>query len=168
VSVKVHRSSKMEPIGVGMLSTIARTVARIAFSSQSKRMRKPSNKPCCALAWSVVACVEVHVSLPWRGKPVRAGSKRTSRTCLLSKKPFCLRHRMTFSNWMRIWSVVRKKDHQRWLWTAMCHRTRQIVGFAIGDRSKATCLCLWESIPDEYKHCHTFSDCWRLPTRVPG
>jgi len=35
---------------------------------------------------------------------------------------------------------------------------RQIVGFAIGERSKATCLHLWESIPDDYKHCHTFSD----------
>jgi transposase-like protein len=33
-----------------------------------------------------------------------------------------------------IWSFVRKKDHQRCLWTAMCRRTRQIVGFAIGER----------------------------------
>jgi insertion element IS1 protein InsB len=33
-----------------------------------------------------------------------------------------------------IWSFVRKKDHQRWLWTVMCRRTRQIVGVAIGER----------------------------------
>jgi insertion element IS1 protein InsB len=65
-----------------------------------------------------------------------------------------------------IWSFVRKKDHQRWLWTAMCRRTRQIVGFAIGDRSTATCLRLWESIPDEYKHCHTFSDFWQAYQHV--
>src|SRR2546421_896138 len=60
-----------------------------------------------------------------------------------------------------IWSFVRKKDQARWLWTAMCRRTRQIVAFAIGDRSKATCLRLWQAIPHEYKHCHTFSDFWR-------
>src|SRR6266496_1334695 len=30
----------------------------------------------------------------------------------------------------------------------------------ICDRSKATCLRLWTAIPDEYKHCHTFSDFW--------
>jgi len=41
-----------------------------------------------------------------------------------------------------IWSFVRKKDQARWLWTTMCRRTRQIVAFAIGDRSKATCLQL--------------------------
>jgi insertion element IS1 protein InsB len=34
-----------------------------------------------------------------------------------------------------IWSFVRKKDQARWLWTAMCRRTRHIVAFAIGDRS---------------------------------
>jgi len=59
-----------------------------------------------------------------------------------------------------IWSFVGKKEDPRWLWTAMCRRTRQIVAFVIGDRSKATCLRLWKSIPEEYQHCHTFSDFW--------
>jgi insertion element IS1 protein InsB len=65
-----------------------------------------------------------------------------------------------------IWSFVLKKDYTRWLWTAMCRRTRQIVAFAIGDRSKATCLRLWKAIPDEYKHCHTFSDFWAVYRQV--
>ncbi len=59
-----------------------------------------------------------------------------------------------------VWSFVLKKRQKRWLWTAMCRRTRQIVAFVIGDRSKATCLRLWTAIPDGYKHCHTFSDFW--------
>ncbi len=59
-----------------------------------------------------------------------------------------------------IWSFVLKQAHTRWLWTALCRRTRQIVAFVIGDRSKATCLRLWAEIPHEYKHCHTFSDFW--------
>ena len=59
-----------------------------------------------------------------------------------------------------IWSLVFKKAHTRWLWTALCRRTRQIVAFVIGDRSKATCLRLWGEIPTEYKHCYPFSDFW--------
>jgi IS1 family transposase/transposase-like protein len=59
-----------------------------------------------------------------------------------------------------VWSFVVKKGQKRWLWTAMCRRTCQIVAFVIGDRSKATCLRLWTAIPDAYKHCHTFSDFW--------
>lgn len=58
------------------------------------------------------------------------------------------------------WSFVFKKEYKRWLWTAMCRRTRQMVAFVIGDRSKATCLHLWEALPHEYKTCHSFSDFW--------
>lgn len=57
-----------------------------------------------------------------------------------------------------IWSFVLKKDHLRWLWTALYRRTRQIVAFVIGDRMKATCHQLWMAIPDGYKQCQTFSD----------
>lgn len=59
-----------------------------------------------------------------------------------------------------LWSFVLKKSQKRWLWTAMCRRTRQIVAFVIGDRSKATCLRLWKRIPETYRQCHTFSDFW--------
>jgi insertion element IS1 protein InsB len=38
-----------------------------------------------------------------------------------------------------LWSFVLKKDRNRWLWTALCRRTRQIVAFVIGDRSQKTC-----------------------------
>jgi insertion element IS1 protein InsB len=61
-----------------------------------------------------------------------------------------------------MWSFVLKKEQTRWVWTAMCRRTRQIVAFVIGDRSKATCLRLWKAIPEEYKHCRTFSDFWHV------
>lgn len=30
--------------------------------------------------------------------------------------------------------------------------------YAIGDRSEATCLQLWHSIPMAYKHCLAYSD----------
>jgi len=65
-----------------------------------------------------------------------------------------------------IWSFVQKKKQKRWVWTAMCRRTRQIVAFVIGDRSKATCLRFWKAIPEGYKHCHTFSDFWHAYRHV--
>lgn len=97
---------------MGMLSTIVRTVAPLAFSRQIKHIQKPSNKLCCEPAWSGVACVEWHPSLPWHGKPLRGGSKRTSRTCLMSKKPFCLQSQMMCSNSMKFGVLCAKKTRQ--------------------------------------------------------
>ena len=65
-----------------------------------------------------------------------------------------------------VWSFVLKKVDQRWLWTAMCRRTRQIVAFVIGDLSEATCRLLWQAIPEEYKPCQTYSDFWEAYANV--
>ena len=65
-----------------------------------------------------------------------------------------------------LWSFVLKKSEKRWLWTAICRRTRQIVAFVIGDRGAATCQRLWNKIPDAYKHCQTFSDLWEAYQKV--
>jgi IS1 family transposase len=63
-------------------------------------------------------------------------------------------------------SFVLKKVNKRWLWVAICRRTRQIVAFALGDRSEATCKILWERIPEPYKKCRTFSDFWDAYSKV--
>ena len=65
-----------------------------------------------------------------------------------------------------MWSFVLKKVNKRWLWIALCRRTRQIVAFVIGDRSEGTCLKLWACIPEEYKPCCTFSDFWDAYEKV--
>ena len=59
-----------------------------------------------------------------------------------------------------MWSFVQQHWQKRWIWTAMCRRTRQIIAYAIGDRSHQTCQLLWERIPVSYKGCHSFSDLW--------
>ncbi len=59
-----------------------------------------------------------------------------------------------------LWSFVFNKATQRWVWVALCRRTRQIVAYVIGDRSQASCLQLWRRIPGTYKRCHSFSDFW--------
>lgn len=65
-----------------------------------------------------------------------------------------------------MWSFVFKKSKKRWLWTALCRRTRQIVAHVIGDRSVKTCRKLWALIPDEYKTCCSYSDFWDAYEKV--
>ncbi|HEY4386498.1 MAG TPA: IS1 family transposase [Ktedonobacteraceae bacterium] len=149
----------MEPIVVGTLNTIARTVAPLVFSYQSKRIQKLSNKRCCGLAWSGVACGVARIFAMARPTIVEWLKAHVQnlpdvKETLLPATPDDV------LELDEIWSFVRKKDQTRWVWMAMCRRTRHIVAFAIGDRSKATCLRFWQAIPYEYKHCHTFSDFW--------
>jgi insertion element IS1 protein InsB len=65
-----------------------------------------------------------------------------------------------------LWSFVYRKSNKRWIWIALCRRTRQVVAFAIGDRSEETCRRLWESIPLAYRSCHTYSDFWDAYQKV--
>ena len=59
-----------------------------------------------------------------------------------------------------LWSFVAKKMNQSWIWIALCRRTRQVVAYAIGDRSEATCRRLWNAIPAAYRSGHCFTDFW--------
>ena len=38
------------------------------------------------------------------------------------------------------------KAREVWVWIALCRKTRQVVAYALGDRSTQTCLRLWEAI----------------------
>ena len=46
-------------------------------------------------------------------------------------------------------SFVLKKTNKAWIWIALCRKTRQVVAYAVGDRSEQTCRHLWEAIPEE-------------------
>jgi IS1 family transposase len=50
--------------------------------------------------------------------------------------------------------------NQAWIWIALCRKTRQVVAYAIGDRSKETCRKSWESVPEAYRVRHCYSDFW--------
>ena len=65
-----------------------------------------------------------------------------------------------------MWSFVGKRNQKRWLWIALCRRTRQVVAFVIGNRSAKTCRRLWQQIPKAYRHCATFSDFWHAYQQV--
>jgi len=64
------------------------------------------------------------------------------------------------------WSFVLKKSQKRWIWTAICRRTRQIVAVVIGDRSEDTCQKLWDAIPQTYKSSFCYSDFWKAYQNV--
>ncbi|HEV2123010.1 MAG TPA: IS1 family transposase [Chloroflexota bacterium] len=59
-----------------------------------------------------------------------------------------------------LWSFVRYKKHQRWVWLALCRRTRQVVAYVIGDHSEATCRLLWQRIPARYRQGLLYTDFW--------
>ena len=65
-----------------------------------------------------------------------------------------------------LWSFVLKKSNQRWVWIALCRRTRQVVACFIGDRSEKSCRQLWKRVPNEYKKCHSYSDFWAAYKKV--
>jgi insertion element IS1 protein InsB len=65
-----------------------------------------------------------------------------------------------------LWSFVYHKKQKRWLWVALCRRTRQIVAFVIGDRSEKTCRRLWNKLPADYKACQSYSDFWDAYRKV--
>lgn len=57
-----------------------------------------------------------------------------------------------------LWSFVLKKTNKAWIWIALCRKTRQVVAYAIGDRSEKTCCILWEAIPEVYRSGHCYTD----------
>ena len=66
-----------------------------------------------------------------------------------------------------LWSFVVKKARKRWIWIALCRRTRQVVvAYVIGDRSEATCQRLWSAVPRGYRSAHCYSDFWEAYAAV--
>ena len=65
-----------------------------------------------------------------------------------------------------LWSFVQKKLNKKWIWIAICKRTRQIVSYFIGKRDEKACRTFWESIPQEYQQSTTYSDLWSAYNKV--
>jgi len=65
-----------------------------------------------------------------------------------------------------LWSFTGNKKNVRWIWLAICLRTRQIIAYYIGDRSEESCLQFWMNIPQPYWHSWTYSDFWEAYQNV--
>jgi IS1 family transposase len=64
------------------------------------------------------------------------------------------------------WSFLQQSFFERWLWIALCRRTRQIVAYAIGDRSQTTCRKLKDRLPYGYRDCRLVADGWEAYQQV--
>jgi insertion element IS1 protein InsB len=53
-------------------------------------------------------------------------------------------------------SFVKKKGNKQWIWIAMDAKTRQVIAFHVGDRSRKSAKRLWAKIPLVYRHHATF------------
>lgn len=60
-----------------------------------------------------------------------------------------------------LWSFVLKKVNKVWIWIALSRKTRQVVAYAVGDRSEDTCQKLWNAVPEVYRTGHCFTDFWQ-------
>lgn len=65
-----------------------------------------------------------------------------------------------------MWTWVLQRKNKKWLWLALCRRTRQVIAYALGCRGEATCRVLWSRIPMAYKGAHCFADIWDAYTNV--
>jgi len=60
-----------------------------------------------------------------------------------------------------MWSFVGNKKNKQWIWIAMDVKTRQIIAFYVGDRSRDSAQELWQLIPAVYRQKATFyTDKW--------
>jgi insertion element IS1 protein InsB len=59
-----------------------------------------------------------------------------------------------------LWSFVLKKANPVWIWIALCRATRQVVAYAVGDRSEVTCRRLWQAVPAIYRSGISYTDFW--------
>jgi insertion element IS1 protein InsB len=53
-------------------------------------------------------------------------------------------------------SFVQKKANKQWIWLAMDAKSRPIIGFHVGDRSRTSARKLWAKIPKTYRQHATF------------
>jgi insertion element IS1 protein InsB len=50
-----------------------------------------------------------------------------------------------------MWSFVGKRANRQWIWIAMDAKTRQVIAFHVGDRSRNSAQALWANIPVAYR-----------------
>ncbi|MBP0004556.1 MAG: IS1 family transposase, partial [Cyanobacteria bacterium SBC] len=61
----------------------------------------------------------------------------------------------------KIWSFVKNKNNKIWIGLALDRDTREVVGFAVGDRSRKMARELWNSLAPVYRQCAvSYTDLW--------
>lgn len=67
-----------------------------------------------------------------------------------------------------MWSFVRKKENEIWIWLALEVNSRKILSYAVGDRSVKTFKRLWDGISNKIKQKAIFyTDRWDAYNLIP-
>ncbi len=53
-------------------------------------------------------------------------------------------------------SFVKKQANTQWIWIAMDAKSRQVMAFHVGDRSRSSAKQRWAKIPEAYRQHATF------------
>jgi insertion element IS1 protein InsB len=151
----------------GSSATAVRRVADSTGNALRRRAISPSDAmKFCAPTRSGAVCAASVVRLVFPAPRSPCGSKKKAvtepglPTTLLPAEP----DDVLESD--ELWSFVFRKLSQAWLWLAVCRRTRQVVAYALGDRSMDTCRRLWDAIPAAYRTAHYFHDFWEAYAAV--
>ena len=49
-----------------------------------------------------------------------------------------------------MFSFIGHKENKQWVWIVMDAKSKQIIAFHVGDRSRQSAKALWKSIPENY------------------
>src|SRR5215210_3034961 len=103
-----------------------------------------------ALTRSVLASEVLPVPSGFRATPLRAGSKKAARLPPLERNllPPAPSSERAVLELDELWSFVGRKADERWVWIALARHTRQVLAYAVGDRSERACRGLWEKMPE--------------------
>lgn len=148
----------MAVITEGARSIIARIVAATA-PYRCRRLGVNASGIKCS-----ERCASGSVSMPWSGCLGSRGKQWSAQAWVNDLPPLGITLAAAQPDDVleldELWSFVFRKANQRWVWVALCRRTRQIVAYCMSDRSEASCLQLWRRLPSAYTRCHSFSDFW--------
>src|SRR5215213_2123396 len=134
-------------------ATSAPTAAAAAVRARSLTATpKKSASGYYAPTTSAAACVACRAPSASRGRPSPPGSKKEAALPELSEtlaEPDPAEAAALALD--ELWSFVLKRANKRWVWVGLCRATRQVVAYAVGDRSRAICQKLWAAIPEPYR-----------------
>ena len=142
---------------------------KVASLSTLTPMSHEGARRSCALTRSAPASEALRLPSEFRVTPLAAGSKKVEELAPLKQTLAPTAREGEVGEVLELdemCSFVQRRSNKRWIWLALCRRTRQVVAYAIGNRGEATCRKLWSPIPESYRRGILYSDFWESYRKV--
>ena len=66
-----------------------------------------------------------------------------------------------------MWSFVKSRNNEIWIWLALEVNSRKVIGYAVGDRSVYTFKRLWDGLDEIKRKAVFFTDRWDAYNLIP-